>query len=170
MGREGKTDEALALLTEYDDMGDEHTGVVLTRADILAFAGKGADGLKEIDGLIEEKSGDTSLLNAACWYRARFRVDSDGMIKVCNQAVERASNAAAVLDSRALAWVAHGNLQNALADVEAALKISPSQLASLYLRAWIGNAMGKPDAKSDLAYFRKFAPGLVQDYARYGLK
>lgn len=170
LGREGKTDEALALLTEYDDMGDEHTGVVLTRADILAYAGKGADGLKEVDALIEEKPGDTSLLNAACWYRARFRVDADRTIEVCNQAVERASNAAAVLDSRALAWVAQGNLQNALADVESALKISPSQLASLYLRAWIGNAMGKPEAKADLAYFRKVTPCLVQDYARYGLK
>ncbi|WP_062343289.1 DUF3857 domain-containing protein [Novosphingobium sp. CCH12-A3] len=170
LGQSGKTEEALALLSEYDDMGDEHSGVVQTRADVLAYAGRGDEGLKEINGLIDERPGDTSLLNASCWYRARFRVGTDVMMDVCNQATERASNPAAVLDSRALAWVAQGNLASALADTEAALKIWPSQIASQYLKAWIGNAMGKPEAKADLAYFRKVAPGLVQDYARYGLK
>jgi tetratricopeptide (TPR) repeat protein len=170
LGIDGKTDEALALLTEYDDMGDEHSSVVHTRADVLAYAGRGEEGLKEIDGLIEEKPGDTSLLNSSCWYRARFRVGLDGMMEVCNQAVERASNAAAVLDSRALAWVAQGNLPNALADIEAALKIWPYLLPSQYMKAWIGNAMGNAEGKANLAYFRKYMPGLVADYARYGLK
>jgi Tfp pilus assembly protein PilF len=97
-------------------------------------------------------------------------VGADGMMQICNQAVERASNAPAVLDSRAMAGIASGNLAAALADAEAALKIAPGQVSTQYVRAWIANAMGKSDAKADLAYFRKVMPGLVQEYARYGLK
>lgn len=170
LGYAGKSEEALKLLAEYDDMGDEHSAVVQIRSDVLGYAGKGAEGLKEIDALIEEKPGDTSLLNASCWYRARFRVGTDTMMDVCNQAVERASNASAVLDSRAMAGIASGNLVAALADAEAALKIAPGQVSTQYLRAWISNALGKPEARADLAYFRKVMPGLVADYARYGLK
>lgn len=170
LGYAGKSEEALKLLAEYDDQGDEHSSVVQVRSDVLAYAGKGADGLKEIDALIEEKPGDTSLLNASCWYRARFRVGGDGMMQVCNQAVERASDASAVLDSRAMAGIASGNLVAALADAEAALKIAPGQVSTQYIRAWIANAMGEPGSKTDLAYFRKVMPGLVQEYARYGLK
>jgi Tfp pilus assembly protein PilF len=90
--------------------------------------------------------------------------------QVCNQAVERASNASAVLDSRAMAWIAKGNLANALVDAEAALKLSPGQVSTQYVRAWVANGLGKPEAKADLAYFRKVMPGLVEEYARYGLK
>lgn len=170
LGFAGKPDEALALLTEYDDMGDEHSNVVLVRADVLARSGKAVEGLKEIDALIDEKPGDTSLLNASCWYRARFRVGTGDMMEVCNQAVERASDASAVLDSRAMAWIAQGNLANALVDAEAALKLSPGQVSTQYLRAWVANGLGKPEARADLAYFRKVMPGLVEEYARYGLK
>lgn len=170
LGFAGKTDEALALLTEYDDLGDVHSNVVLVRADILARSGKAAEGLKEIDALIDEKPGDTSLLNASCWYRARFRVGAGDMMEVCNQAVERASDAAAVLDSRAMSWIAQGNLANALVDAEAALKLSPGKVSTQYLRAWVVSGLGKPEAKSDLAYFRKVMPGLVEEYTRYGLK
>lgn len=170
LGFAGKTDEALALLTEYDDLGDVHSNVVLVRADVLARSGKAAEGLKEIDGLIDEKPGDTSLLNASCWYRARFRVGTGDMMEVCNRAVERAADAAAVLDSRATSWIAQGNLANALADAEAALKLSPGQVSTQYLRAWVANRLDKPEAKADLAYFRKVMPGLVEEYAGYGLK
>lgn len=170
LGYAGKSEEALKLLAEYDDLGDEHSAVVQVRSDVLGYAGKSADGLKEIDALIEEKPGDTSLLNASCWYRARFQVGADRMMQVCNEAVERASNAPAVLDSRAMAGISGGNLAAALADAEAALKIAPGQVSTQYIRTWIANAMGKPEAKADLAYFRKVMPGLVQEYARYGLK
>ena len=170
LGIAGKTDEALKLLTEYDDMGDEHAAMVQVRADVLALAGRADEGLAEIDALIDEKPGDTSLLNASCWYRARFRTGTDGMMDVCNQAVERAANAAQVLDSRALAWLASGKIDMALADAEAALKLAPQQGATQYLRAFAANALGQPKGKEDLAYFRKVWPGLVGDYARYGLK
>lgn len=170
LGYAGRSEEALKLLAEYDDMGDEHSSVVQVRSDVLGYAGKGTEGLKEIDGLIEEKPGDMSLLNASCWYRARFRVGADGMMQVCNQALERASNASAVLDSRAMAGIASGNLVAALADAEAALKIAPGQVSTQYVRAWIAKAMGNPESKAEIAYFRKIIPGLVQEYERYGLK
>lgn len=170
LGAAGKSEEALRLLTEYDDMGDEHVGVVQVRADVLALAGKREEGLKEIAALIEEKPGDTSLLNASCWFRARFRVGMDGMIEVCNQAVERAANPGAVLDSRAMAWIAAGNMANALADAEAAVKLYPGQVPTHYLRAVAAAALGRPEAGADLAYFRKVMPGMVQEYARYGIK
>lgn len=170
LGYAGKSEEALKLLADYDDMGDEHSAVVQVRSDVLAYSGRGAEGLEEINGLIEEKPGDTSLLNASCWYRARFHVGAEGMMEICNQAVERASNASAVLDSRALAGIASGNLAAALADADAALKIAPAQVSTQYIRAWVANAMGKSEAKADLAYFRKIMPGLVQEFARYGLK
>lgn len=169
LGQAGKSEEALKLLAEYDDMGDEHAGVVVVRADVLANSGKREEGLKEIEALIEEKPGDTSLLNASCWYRARFRVGMDAMIDICNQAVERSSNAGAVLDSRALAWIAAGNMANALADAEAAIKLRPGQVPTQYLRAVAAAALGRAEARADLAYLRMIVPGMAQEYARYGI-
>ncbi|MFM2371251.1 MAG: hypothetical protein RIS85_973 [Pseudomonadota bacterium] len=170
LGIAGKADEALKLLAEYDDMGDDHAAMVQVRADVLALAGKADEGLAEIEALIEEKPADTSLLNASCWYRARFHAGTDTMMDVCNQAVERAANAAQVLDSRAMAWIASGQIDKGLADAEAAIKLAPQQGATQYLRAFAANALGQPQAKEELAYFRKVWPGLVADYARYGLK
>ena len=170
LGLAGKSDEALALIEQYDDFGEEHSELVEVRADVLGFAGKAEAGLTEIENLIAEKPQDTSLRNTACWYRARFRVRLDTVMDLCNSAIEGASEASAVLDSRAMAWIALGNMTNALADAEAAIRLSPGQTQSHYLRAIAANALGKPGAAADLAYLRQTMPGLVQEYARYGLK
>ena len=74
LGVGGGTDEALALLDEFDGKGDDHTSVVQTRADVLAQGGRAEEGLALIDELITEKPGQGEFFNTSCWYRARFRV------------------------------------------------------------------------------------------------
>jgi len=170
LGQQGETEEALALIEEYDDYGDYHEVFVQTRADILAYVGRGEEGLGEIEKLIAERPDKTHLLNASCWLRARFAVGAETMMAVCNRAVERAANPAAVLDSRALAWFRIGDLEKARADAEAALALAPDSANTRYLRAFVLRKLGDPAAEENIAYLARILPGMAAEYARYGLK
>lgn len=169
LGRTGKTDEALALIDEYDDFGKLHPGFVELRAEVLGFGGRAREGLAAIDELIEERPGQGSLFNSSCWYRARFKVGTEGMIATCDKAVEQSGMAAASLDSRALAWLQLGQPDKALADADAALALAPEQTSTRYFRAVALRRMGDPSGKDYIAYMDKAWPGQAMDFERYGL-
>ncbi len=170
LGENGDSDEAMALIEEFDDYGENHENFVHTRADILAYAGRADEGLADIDALIEERPGQAYLYNASCWYRARFSVGFDQMIDVCNRAVSQGSSAAAALDSRALAWLRLGEPDKALADANAAVALVPQLRQARYLRAFIQRELGDRSAASDLSYLSRTFPGMSKEYAQYGLE
>ncbi len=170
MGAAGHTDDALALLDEFDGRGDQHTNVVQARADVLAQGGRAEEGLVLLSGLIAEQPGQGALFNTSCWYRARFRVGLNDMMSVCNDAVERAGMAASALDSRALAWVQLGDLAQAKKDAESALTLDPDLFTTRYILAYAERALGDRSANTFVQYFSKTWPGLAHQYASYGLK
>ncbi|TYC86971.1 DUF3857 domain-containing protein [Novosphingobium sp. BW1] len=170
LGRNGETEEALALLDEYDDYGTQHPQFVELRAEVLAYDGRAEEGLAAIDELIEERPGQGYLYNNSCWYRARFKVGTEGMIETCDKAVEQSSMAAAALDSRALAWLQLGEPAKALADADAAIDLAPEQTSSRYFRAVAQQRLGDDSGKDFIAYMDRFWPGQARDFAFYGLK
>ncbi len=170
LGERGEDEEAFGLIDEYDDYGDSHEYFVQVRADSLGYAGKAEDGLAELEGLIEENPGKPELLNASCWYRARFGVGTETMIEVCNRAVERAGNPAQVLDSRALAWLRLGEFERAKADADTALAIFPNQSPTRYVLSFALRGLGDPKGEETVSYLAKVWPGLASEYARYGLE
>ncbi|MCJ2182305.1 DUF3857 domain-containing protein [Novosphingobium sp. 1949] len=170
LGRTGKTQEALALIDEFDDYGEQHPSFVEVRADVLAYGGRAQDGLDAINALIEERPGQAYLYNSSCWFRARFKVGEDTMIDACNKAVEQSGMASAALDSRALAWLQLGDPGKAKADADAALALAPDQTSTRYFRAIALRRMGDGSGDSYIAYLAKIQPGQVRDFESYGLK
>src|SRR3546814_13378359 len=88
--------------------------------------------------------GDPALLNNLCWLRGTREIQLDAVLKDCTRAVELGNNAAAVLDSRAMVFFRLGRLDEARADLDAALQLSPGMPASLYMR---GIIRARGDAK-----------------------
>lgn len=170
MGRMGDTSEALALLDEYDDHGEDHDSFVGTRAEVLAYGGRAEEGLALVDTLVSEQPGQGYLVNNACWYRARFNVGRDSMIDVCDKAVQQANSPVAALDSRALAWLTLGEPEKARVDAEAALASSPQSYMTRYLLGFAQRRLGQTAGEDVIAYIAGTWPGVAQDYARYGLK
>lgn len=170
LGETLATDEALALLGEYDTRGEEHAEIVQVRADVLAWGGRGEEGHAELQALIAEKPGQVHLLNADCWYRARFKIATETMVAVCNEAVEKSGQTAAALDSRSLAMFRLGDMARAKADAEAALALEPGQYVTRYVLAHAQRALGDRGATEFIGYFDQNWPGLSKRYADYGLK
>lgn len=69
-------------------------------------------------------------------------------LKDCTQPIELSENAASVLDSCALIYFRLGQIDEARADLDAALKLSPGEPESLYLRGVFrasgGDKVGAP--------------------------
>jgi tetratricopeptide (TPR) repeat protein len=77
----------------------------------------------------------------------------------------------AALDSRAMVYFRLGRMDDALADLNAALDIVPDMPAAVYLRGIVlshrGDASG---AKRDLDVARILSPRIAEDYDRWGVK
>ncbi|PEQ13687.1 hypothetical protein B2G71_05025 [Novosphingobium sp. PC22D] len=170
LGMAGKPDEAMALIDEYDDYGTNHEYFEMARAEVLAFNGKGIEGLALVDALVSERPDQAHRLNGSCWYRARFGVGGDDMMRICNEAVEKARNPGQVLDSRALAFLQSGDFARARDDANAALLIYPLQYQTRFVRAFALRALADPKGTEELRYLSRHLPGLADEYARYGLK
>lgn len=171
LARQGKLDEALALLDAGIEAGGEaRLGFVMQRATLLGEAGRVDEGLALLDAEIAKRPGSPTLLNSRCWYKGTTNVALESALKDCTKSIELADDPSAALDSRALIYFRLGRNEEALADLDAALKASPDQSASLFLRGVIYSKMGDKRAEADLAAARFMAPRIDEEYARYGLK
>lgn len=171
-GRLGRTDAALAMAAERAAKGgSERNGFVMLQADLLAEAGRFAEAVALLDPLIAKTPGNATLLNSRCWIKGTGNLGLDGALKDCTKAIELAEQPASILDSRAMVYFRMGRMEEALADLNAALDVSPLQSASLFLRGVVRGRTGdKAGAGEDLAAARLIWPRVDADYARYGIK
>ena len=96
---------------------------------------------------------------------------ADPAPKDCARAVELSQNSAAVLDSRAMIYFRLGRLDEARADLDAALKLSPGEPGSLFMRGIIrGRSDDKLGAIADLSLARLQNGQIDKTYAGYGIK
>jgi tetratricopeptide (TPR) repeat protein len=93
----------------------------------------------------------------------------EASVPVCTRAVEVAVTPAAVLDSRAMAYLRVGDFDRALRDANAALAAQPGQHETLLLRGMIRLASGDEGGDDDVRNALARAPALESEYARYGL-
>ena len=167
----GQTGEAIALIdTRIAAGGDAKASMQSIKADLLARSGKTDAAVALIDTAIASKPGDASLVNSRCWLQGTLGIRLDAALKDCTRAIELGAGAAA-LDSRALVYLKLKRLDDALADVDAALEARPEQAGSLYLRAAILARRGGTDPRGpvDLAGARTISPRIDEEYARYGV-
>lgn len=167
----GEADAALAMLDERIAAGgDEKSGFQMAKAMMLGEAKRVEEGAAIADEVVAAKPSNAGALNERCWFRGTMNVALEGALKDCTKAIELGENPAAYLDSRALVFLRMGRLDEALADLDAALETSPDLSSSLFMRGVIrkrrGDAAGSAE---DLAAARLIAPRIDKLFGRWGI-
>lgn len=166
---EGHGAEALELLEQVPVGEDERDGYADSLATISGLQGDTAAGLDTLARAVADKPQNASLLNSDCWFRGLFNVALNDALDRCTRAVERAENAAPVLDSRAMVRYRLGQYDAAIADLDAALALSPGLAASRYLRGIVRLEKGETGGREDIAIALRMSPGIASRYARHGV-
>ncbi|WP_209347874.1 DUF3857 domain-containing protein [Pontixanthobacter sp. CEM42] len=166
----GRADEALALIDALpigeEDLDDYASG----RAYAMALGGDVEGGLAVISERIEEEPDSSSLLNDACWYRGIFNVSLDDAMAICTKAIERAGSPASALDSRAMIHYRLGDLDKAMTDLDAALKLDPEIAASRFMRGIIMQEQGNAEGDEQIRQALMIWPRLKPRFKLYGIE
>lgn len=165
----GKLADAQKLMDSLPVGEDDKVYYTDTLAEVLALDGDIATAQGLLEELVFDQPQNASALNGDCWFRGLFNVALDTAMERCTQAVERASNPAAALDSRALIHFRSGRYDAALADLDAVLQIAPAQAESLYLRGIVRLHAGDAKGRADIAEALVMAPHLPVFYNRHGI-
>ncbi|QKG71828.1 DUF3857 domain-containing protein [Erythrobacter mangrovi] len=165
----GRDEEGLAVLDAIDVSGDELSEIAQVFAEIAGSTDRNEEAWKKLEDALAERPGDELLLNSQCWFVGTWNFRIDDGEQLCDKAVKAGNYSAAVLDSRALVFHRLGREDDALEDLEAALKKAPGQAASLYLRGIIRLGRGEPDGKKDIEHALRLSPDIATRYRRYGI-
>ena len=166
----GKPQDAIELLESLpiaDEDSAFYAGVLATAPGL---AGDLDGGLAIMAEEVADKPQNETALNSDCWYRGLFDAGLDGALDICTRAIERASNSAPMLDSRAMVHYRMGNLDAALADLDSALALNPGLAASIYLRGIIMLEQGDKAGREQVEIALRMAPELAAQYARHGIE
>ncbi len=168
----GRKDAALEPIEQHLASADEdRPDWLAAKAELVARTGDAEGALAAIDEAITVKSANAGFFNQRCWIKATLAVHLDSAIQDCTRAIELSDNNAPALDSRALVYFRLNRLDEALADLDAALDRNPAAAGSLYLRAVIERKMGKAhSADEDATNARLIAPRIDEEYARWKIK
>jgi len=139
-------------------------------AIVLQSEGKQNEADELLSRLIEDDPESLSLLNERCWLRGRGNFKLEEALDDCTEAVELAKNPSTYLDSRALIYYRLGMYDDALADLNRALRLNPKLSSSRYLRAMVHEAKGNQEAAENdhraAVYLFKY---VHLTYDRFGL-
>lgn len=170
LGLLGRAAEGVTLAEDFEAITKDRSIAVQVMATAFGWNGQAEEGIGLLDEMIAQRPTDGALLNAQCWEAAIWDKMDEGRLEACTKAVEKSDNAAAALDSRALAHFRLGNLAAAKADLDAALLAEPYLTESRLLRGIIRKAMGEPAGKDDIALALKMQPSLAKAYKAWGLE
>ena len=171
LDRAGKFAEIPAVLDHWEANGAPEVDLALARASIMDQSGKPAEALALLDGLNEQKPGNPAILNSLCWVKGRNSLDLPNALKQCTNAIELADNPAAFLDSRGLIYYRMGRYEDAVADYDAALRISNSLAVSYIMRGLAKRALKQEAAAAaDIATGRELDLFAITEVTRMGLK
>lgn len=169
MAYDGRTRDAEDLLAALAVGDDDALGAADAMATVTALGGDSEAGLSLIAEQVAERPTSAEVLNADCWYRGLFNVALTDALDQCTRAIERASNSAPALDSRALVRFRLGMLDESIADLDAALAVWPGLAPSMYLRGVVRLSAGDRDGRQDIATALSMQPQLADFYARHGI-
>lgn len=167
----GQRVAAIAPVQERIDAGGEgRTGMLTLKADLLARAGDSTGALAALDQAIASKPGNAGLLNARCWDKALLNTALDTALKDCTKSIELSDATLGALDSRAYVYFRLGRMDDAMADLSAALEQDPNQASSLYLRGVIRSRRGdSAGAHADLDAVAVMEPLLTAERKHFGI-
>ena len=166
----GRADEALELLDALPVSDDDRAGYADTRATVAGLGGDTDSGLSLLAAEVAEKPENSEALNSQCWFRGLFDVAVDDAVSGCTRAIERANNPAPALDSRAMVEYRLGKYDEAIADLDAVLKLAPAIANSRYMRGVVRLMKGDTGGKEDIRKALRINPQLGAYYARHGIE
>ncbi len=171
LSRMGRHDEALALLADrLDTSGEDHISYVAVQAELLADAGRAAEGVALLDKAIAAKPGDPQLLNSRCWLKGTRNLALDTALRDCTRAIELAESPAAMLDSRAMVYFRMGRMDDALADYDAALQSVPAAAPSILMHGIILTRTGHgTEGQAQIVQALRMVPTLSARFKGYGI-
>lgn len=162
------------LSAAYDDALEERpnvrSAIMRARISLDGAAGEHDRVLAAHEALIAADTGDWSLYNERCWYRAVHTIDLDSALADCDRAVALERNAAA-LDSRGLTHLRRDDYARAIADYDAALALFPDQAHSLFGRGIAKLRSGDEEGgRADIEAVRTGIPEIEEWFAEHGIE
>jgi len=168
----GQKAEARADLDAADAAAAKQPDERLPIGEIYARQGYDREAIAEFDQWIASHPRDDHrdvALNDRCWSRALLGVELDKALTDCNAALTLSSGSPLMFTSRGLVRYRMGNLDGAIADYDAALKVTSSAW-SYYGRGLARLKKGlTADAQTDLRQATALAPHIADDAAKHGL-
>ncbi|WP_271078141.1 DUF3857 domain-containing protein [Aurantiacibacter sp. MUD61] len=165
----GNPQEALELLEYTPVSDDDRVYHVDDLGTAMAISGNVDAGFALIEEMVADFPQNSTALNGDCWFRGLFATQLDTALERCTQAVERAANPSNAIDSRALVRFRLGQFEEALADLDQALAMSPSQAASHYLRGIVRLHAGDAGGREDMEIGLLMAPEVEATYSFHGI-
>jgi len=114
-------------------------------------------------------AASSDVYNSRCYLFAITNRLQDAL-KDCNEALRLDPQNQYAYDSRAFAYLKLGMFDASIADYNAALAIEPGRPYSLAGRGFARRRKGDAGGDADLAAARTQLPGIVEEFARYGVK
>ncbi len=167
----GRASEALDLLDSLGLAGEDAANAAMLWGEFAGDADRITEGWDRLSDALLDRPGNGALLNSKCWFAGTWDFDAEQNLTVCEDAVRKMDYASAALDSRALVYYRLGRTNDALADLDAALRKTPEQAASRFLRGHIRLEEGDIEkGKADVKAALRISPDILDQYARYGIK
>lgn len=165
-----KGDFLLATEVYSDALVNNPNNVSVFNGRGIAFARAGRSTEAEADFARAGKlATDAQQLNNICYEKAVAGVALDRALKECDESLRLLPDLAGTLDSRGTVLLQLGRLDEAIRDFDQALKHSPHQTNSIYLRAVARSKQGDyAGAHADLALVREASPSLIESMERNG--
>ncbi|MFL5295033.1 MAG: aspartyl protease family protein [Phenylobacterium sp.] len=164
-GAKADFDAAQKLAPQNVDLPAE-IGLSYARAGLYELA------LKQLDGWIADHPKSENLgrvLAARCWTRALSGKDLAVALPDCDRALQLDRNSQ-VMAYRGLVLFRMGRLDEAISQYSAAIRAQPRSAPALYGRGLAELKKGaKTEGEADIAAAQALAPGLAQEYRRFGL-
>ena len=149
--KQRRFDEALSVVEGALPLQKDPSNLQVLKADILARAGRTAEALALINKANANKPGNPVLLNGRCWVKAVANVELDTALKDCTKAIELTDNPSGILDSRGLVYLRLQRYDDAIADLDAALRLRPNLASSLFVRGVARSFANADSASPDIA-------------------
>ncbi len=111
----------------------------------------------------------TDTYNSRCYLFAITNRLEDAL-RDCNEALRLKPNNRYAYDSRGFTYLKLGMFDAAIADYDAALKLEPNRPYSLAGRGFARQHKGDAGGGGDIAAARAQVPGIVEEFARYGVE
>jgi tetratricopeptide (TPR) repeat protein len=166
---EQKIQGCSAVIAANREPPDVMAKIYYTRGLMQRRIGQNDAALKDYNQSL--KLADSSdVYNSRCYLFAITSRLQDAL-KDCNDALRLNPQNQYAYDSRAFAYLKLGMLDASIADYNAALAIEPGRPYSLAGRGFARQRKGdKAGAEADFAAARAQVPGILEEFARYGVK